>query len=46
MCIFFLFQVEVYKSYVYKSMNFQKIKNEIYIHAVNTQMKKQNITKN
>lgn len=34
------------RSYVYESVNFHKIKNEIYIHVINTQIKKQNIIKN
>lgn len=42
MCVSFsfLFQVKMYKSYVYGSMTFHKIKNEVYVHVINIHIKK------
>lgn len=40
-----VFQVEVYKSHVYGSVTFHKIKNEIYSRILDTQRKKQNTSK-
>lgn len=48
MCIYITFLTHlfgVYKSYVYGLVNFHKNENEVYIHVVNTQINKQNITK-
>lgn len=44
MCVSFsfLFQVKMYKSYVYGSMTLHKIKNEVYVHVINTHIKKTN----